>query len=131
MRLQHRLEKKKCQCGAMFSAPAPVRVTEGGLHGPGLHAYAVVSKCADALPLYRISKRFARAGVNIARSSPMRGAWGFVTLRPQRGLTLKPSSGLRRNTKEHPRQSLSSSTKLEFRFRRLPQTEAEQQRQDR
>ena len=53
----------------MFSAPAPVRVTEGGLYGPGLHAYAVVSKCADALPLYRISKRFARAGVEIARSS--------------------------------------------------------------
>ncbi len=69
VRLQHRLEKKKCACGRIFSAPAPVRVTEGGLYGPGLHAYAVVSKCADALPLNRISKRFARAGMNIARSS--------------------------------------------------------------
>ncbi|MCB9667837.1 MAG: transposase, partial [Alphaproteobacteria bacterium] len=34
-----------------------------------LHAYAVVSKCADALPLHCISKRFARGGVNIARST--------------------------------------------------------------
>jgi transposase len=69
VRLQHRLGKKKCECGTIFSAPAPTRVAEGGLYGPGLYAYAVVSKCADALPLYRISKRFARGGVNIARSS--------------------------------------------------------------
>lgn len=69
VRLQHRLEKKKCGCGAIFSAPAPTRVTEGGLYGPGLYAYAVVSKCADALPLNRISKRFARGGVHIARST--------------------------------------------------------------
>lgn len=69
VRLQHRLEKKKCTCGAIFTAPSPPRVTEGGLYGPGLHAYAVVSKCADALPLNRISTRFARAGVSIARSS--------------------------------------------------------------
>ncbi|GAB4293080.1 MAG: IS66-like element ISSfl3 family transposase [Coriobacteriia bacterium] len=69
VRLQHRLEKKKCACGAIFSAPTPPRVVEGGLYGPGLYAYAVVSKCADALPLNRISKRFARGGVNIARST--------------------------------------------------------------
>jgi len=69
VRLQHRLEKKKCECGAIFSAPAPTRVTEGAHYGPGLHADAVVSKCADALPLHRISKRFARGGVNIARST--------------------------------------------------------------
>ena len=69
VRLQHRLGKVKCPCGTIFGAPAPTRVTEGGLYGPGLHAYAVVSKCADALPLHRISKRFARGGVHIARSS--------------------------------------------------------------
>lgn len=69
VRLQHRLEKKKCGCGTIFAAPAPTRVTEGGLYGPGLYAYAVVSKCADALPLNRISKRFARGGVTIARST--------------------------------------------------------------
>lgn len=69
VRLQHRMEKKKCTCGTIFSATAPARVADGVLYGPGLHAYAAVSKCADALPLNRISKRFKRAGVDIARSS--------------------------------------------------------------
>ena len=70
IRLRHRMEKKKCSCGAIFSAPAPIRVTEGGLYGPRLHANAVVSKCADALPLHRISRRLARAGMDIARECP-------------------------------------------------------------
>jgi len=69
IRLRHRMEKKKCTCGTIFSAPTPVRVTEGGLYGPRLYANAVTGKCADALPLHRISKRFARAGMNIARST--------------------------------------------------------------
>ncbi len=68
-RLVHVLGKKLCPCGHIFSAPAPERVAEGGVYGPNLHAYAVVSKCADALPLYRIAKRLARAGVHVARSS--------------------------------------------------------------
>ena len=58
--LTHVLEKKVCTCGHIFSAPTPQRVTEGCHYGPGLHAHAVVSKCADAMPLNRIAKRFER-----------------------------------------------------------------------
>jgi transposase len=67
--LKHTLEKKVCSCGHIFSAPAPLRVTEGCHYGPGLHAYAVVSKCADSMPLNRIAKRFLRAGVHMSRST--------------------------------------------------------------
>jgi transposase len=69
VRLLHVLQKQLCGCGHIFSAPAPARVADGALYGPALHAYVVVSKCADALPLHRISKRLARAGVHVARSS--------------------------------------------------------------
>ena len=69
VRLQHRLGKKKCTCGKIFAAPTPTRVTDGALYGPGVHAYAVVSKCCDAMPLNRISKRFARDGVHVAWST--------------------------------------------------------------
>jgi len=68
LKLLHRIEKKLCPCGHIFSAPSPERVTEGTHYGPGLYAN-VVSKCADALPLNRISKRFARSGVKMARST--------------------------------------------------------------
>ena len=67
--LKHSLEKKLCSCGHIFSAPAPQRVTEGCHYGPGLHAYAVVSKCDDSMPLNRIAKRFARAGLHMSRST--------------------------------------------------------------
>jgi len=70
IRLNHIMEKRLCpSCGHIFAAPAPQRVTEGCHYGPGLHAYAVVSKCADALPLNRISKRFLRAGLTLSRST--------------------------------------------------------------
>lgn len=69
LKLLHRVEKKLCPCGHIFVAPTPERVTEGTHYGPGLYANAVVSKCADALPLNRISKRFARAGLHMARST--------------------------------------------------------------
>ena len=67
--LNHSLEKKLCPCGHIFSAPAPQRVTEGCHYGPGLHAYSVVSKCADSMPLNRIAKRFLRAGLHMSRST--------------------------------------------------------------
>lgn len=69
LKLLHRVEKKLCPCGHIFSAPTPGRVTEGTHYGPRLHANAVVSKCADAMPLNRISKRFGRSGLHMARST--------------------------------------------------------------
>jgi transposase len=65
----HRMETNLCPCGHIFSAASPQRVSEGCHYGPGLHAHAVVAKCADALPLNRVSKRFARAGLHMARST--------------------------------------------------------------
>ena len=69
LRLVHVLEKRLCECGHIFTGEGPERVAEGGHYGPGLYAHAVVSKCADALPLNRITKRFARAGLHMARST--------------------------------------------------------------
>jgi len=68
-RLLHRLEKKLCACGHIFAAGSPARVTEGTHYGPAFHANAIVSKCADALPLNRMSKRFARQGLHVPRST--------------------------------------------------------------
>ena len=68
-RLLHVIEKKLCPCGHIFSGETPERVVEGGHYGPGVYAHAVVSKCADALPLNRVAKRFRRAGLHIARST--------------------------------------------------------------
>ena len=69
LKLLHRVEKKLCPCGHILSGASAPRVTEGTHYGPALHANAVVSKCADALPLNRISKRFARQGLHVARST--------------------------------------------------------------
>jgi transposase len=69
IRRTHRLEVARCGCGEFHQAPAPQRVSEGVLYGPGLHAHAVVAKCADSLPLNRVAKGFGRAGVPIGRST--------------------------------------------------------------
>lgn len=70
VRRRHRRCKRVCRCGAtIVVAPAPPRVADGVQYGPGLHAHVAVSKCADALPLYRQSKRLAREGVEISDST--------------------------------------------------------------
>lgn len=69
VRERHVQHKARCGCGRIFCAPPPARVGDGSHYGPGLHAHAVVSKCADALPLHRQAKRFARESVRIARST--------------------------------------------------------------
>jgi len=69
LKLLHYVEKKLCPCGHIFSGPTPERVTEGTHYGPAMYANAVVSKCADSMPLNRISERFARQGLRIARST--------------------------------------------------------------
>jgi transposase len=69
LRLMHRVEKKVCPCGHIFTGDGPERVTEGTHYGPALYANAIVSKCADAIPLNRMSKRFSRQGLHVARST--------------------------------------------------------------
>lgn len=70
VRRRHIRPKKKCQaCERIVCAPAPARVTDGALWGPRLHAHVAVAKCADALPFYRLAKRFQRDGIPIERST--------------------------------------------------------------
>ncbi|HEU0120228.1 MAG TPA: IS66 family transposase [Bryobacteraceae bacterium] len=56
-------------CDCIVQEPAPSRVIDRGLVGPGLLAHIVVAKYADHLPLYRQSEIYAREGVDLDRST--------------------------------------------------------------
>jgi transposase len=56
-------------CSQIVQAPAPNRVIDRGLAGPGLLAHVLVSKYADHLPLYRQAEIYQRAGVELDRST--------------------------------------------------------------
>jgi transposase len=58
----------KCRDG-VASPPVPPKPTPGGMAGPGLVAFAVVSKFADHLPLYRLEDILTRHGVHLSRST--------------------------------------------------------------
>jgi len=62
--------KMSCSsCERIVQAPAPNRPIERGLAGPGLLAHVLVAKYCDHLPLYRQSEIYARAGVELGRST--------------------------------------------------------------
>lgn len=54
-------------CQMISQAPAPDLPILKGRVGPGLISYIAISKYCDGLPLYRLSKMFARDGVEIER----------------------------------------------------------------
>ena len=54
-------------CEMVTQAPAPDLPILKGRPGPGLISYIAISKYCDGLPLYRLSKMFAREGVEIER----------------------------------------------------------------
>jgi transposase len=56
-------------CDRIVQAQAPSRPIERSIAGPGLLAHVLVSKYCDHLPLYRQSQIFARAGVELDRST--------------------------------------------------------------
>ena len=56
-------------CDHIMTANGPQRPTEGGQYGAGFIAHIVVSKCLDAIPLYRLEKQFNRIGIPISRST--------------------------------------------------------------
>ena len=58
----------KCRDG-VASPPVPPRPVPGGMAGPGLVAFVVVSKFADHLPLYRLEDILTRHGVSLSRST--------------------------------------------------------------
>jgi transposase len=54
---------------AVVIAPAPERPVDGGMPTEALLAHIVVSKFADALPLYRQAQMLSRQGVSLDRST--------------------------------------------------------------
>ena len=68
--IRHVRPKFACNCcGTIHQADAPERPIARGMAGPGLLAQVLVSKYCDHLPLYRQSQIYARAGVDLARST--------------------------------------------------------------
>lgn len=57
------------QCETITAAAIPAAIIDGGLAAPGLHAWEVIQKYLDHLPLYRIEQISNRHGVGIARST--------------------------------------------------------------
>jgi len=56
-------------CETITAAAVPAAIIDGGLAAPGLHAWVLIQKYLDHLPLYRIEKISERHGVPIARST--------------------------------------------------------------
>ena len=67
----HILPKYACPTcrDGVASPPVPPKPVPGGIAGPGLVAFVVVSKFADHLPLYRLEDILTRHGVYLARST--------------------------------------------------------------
>jgi transposase len=58
----------KCRDG-VAGPPVPPKPVPGGIAGPGLVAFVLVSKFADHLPLYRLEDILTRHGVYLSRST--------------------------------------------------------------
>jgi transposase len=56
-------------CDTVTAAAVPPAIIDGGLAAPGLHAWILIQKYLDHLPLYRLEQISARHGVAIARST--------------------------------------------------------------
>lgn len=56
-------------CETLTQEPVPAHTIDKGIPTTGLLAHVMVAKYADHLPLYRQEQIFARAGVQIARST--------------------------------------------------------------
>ena len=68
--VRHVRPKLACvKCEGIFQAPAPSRPIARGLPGPALLAQVMVGKYCDHTPLHRQSAIYARAGVELDRST--------------------------------------------------------------
>lgn len=70
-------------CETLIQAPVPAHVIDKGIPTAALLAWVLVAKYSDHLPLYRLERIFARAGLAIPRSTL--GAWVGVC-----GVRLQP-----------------------------------------
>src|ERR1700712_5526063 len=68
--IRHVRPKLSCRgCDSIAQAPAPSLPIHRGLATPALLAHALVAKYADHCPLYRQAEIYARAGVELDRST--------------------------------------------------------------
>lgn len=68
--IRHVRPKLACTaCDTIIQPPAASRPITNGLAGPGLLAHVLTAKYCDHLPLYRQSGIYARAGVELERST--------------------------------------------------------------
>ncbi len=68
--IRHVRPKLSCTgCDCIVQAPAASRPIARGLAGPGLLAHVLISKYCDHQPLYRQSEIYARAGMELERST--------------------------------------------------------------
>jgi transposase len=66
----HVQETLACPCGeGIVTADGPPKVVDKGHYGPSFVAHVVTAKCADSIPLYRLSKSLGRAGIPVNRST--------------------------------------------------------------
>src|SRR5271166_5501496 len=67
---RHVRPKLSCRrCEAIAQAPAPSLPIHRGLAGPGLLAHVLTAKYCEHLPLYRQAEIYARAGIDLDRST--------------------------------------------------------------
>ena len=93
------------KCQTLIQAPVPAQIIDKGIPTAGLLAQVLVAKYADHLPLYRQEGIFARAGLDIPRSTL--GAWvgqcGVQLLAagrcPEAGAAWSPRAARRRNAR--------------------------------
>src|SRR5271167_1330800 len=68
--IRHVRPKLSCRsCESIAQAPVPSLPIERGLASPGLLSHVLVAKYCDHLPLYRQAEIYARAGVDLDRST--------------------------------------------------------------
>lgn len=66
----HIQETLSCGCGeAPVQAEAAKRPIFGGRYGSGLVANIIAAKCADSIPIDRLSKIYAREGLELSKST--------------------------------------------------------------
>jgi transposase len=79
--IRHIRPKFACtQCHTVSQAPAPSRPINRCMAGAGLLAQVLVSKYCDHLPLYRQNQIYARAGIDIERSTQCDWVAGCASL---------------------------------------------------
>jgi transposase len=82
---RHVRPKLSCRsCEAIAQAPVPSLPIHRGLAGPGLLAHVLTAKYCEHLPLYRQAEIYARAGIDLDRSTL--ADWAGQTARLMRPL---------------------------------------------